>query len=385
MSRLEEIKQLLLRYPDLEDIDTLREFRKEMFELYPRLPIPPEYIGLSDYKFTDIPGVKIYPECFTEKHFIYRFLNSPWLYTDYGGDKLWRLIDCPVLNEDIPTIKFFLANGYKEVSPDYVLIVGNIEIIRLLMNMNLLTITRNDVCYFITDYLVKEAETYKKTKKSVLLNMFRRHVEIINWLLTQIELPNEPKPYLGDINDYESMGDAIFQLRDINFHKYYDLLVPVMDSFNYMFKHVKKFSKFYTSERYEYSVLSYFITDVGHFKELYRLKPTPLTGTTYGPLLYDDDAFETSKWVLENAMTPELKQEMERYYHQQPLPNDDIPKVYKTLFNGVWKTVHRAPPHAENDFKRVYYVYLRKNWMKVIFVETPVVMKMLMNQQVSDM
>ena len=87
-----------------------------------------------------------------------------------------------------------------------------------------------------------------------------------------------------------------------------------------------------------------------------------------------DETHDTLMWVLENAMNPKLNQVMHKYYTYFKTYDYCI-KYDEGRFSPVYD-IHS--PHAGSNFSSIYNLYLRKNWMKVVFTETLMVMKMLM-------
>ena len=339
MSRLDKVMTVFDRYPDVTDTyndnyymldyDYL-SFVRDIRYCYPSYVIP----KFQNYRFRYHLNYGYEPGYFVSENNIINTCTHHWyIGSDFPiGNDLLTPIMIPVLFEDIPTIKFLMTNHFTNCPALVLLIVGNVEIIHLLLEYNLPT--EDEVSRFIR-YMIKEVELFHETQWDNLFETFVNHASILNWLSNQINI--NVKPYYGAINNYDDMISCL-----LHFYKYADIWVSELIPFEFAIVAIRK-----SSDNSRGLILKSFAYDVDKFKRLY--KPEYIDNC-HNVMLTLLKYIDTLRYVLSFPMSDELYKYLNRM------------RLYEYV-------------HADNFIPGLYEIYLKNMWMKVVFTETSTVMK----------
>lgn len=243
-SKIEDVKQLIMRNETLG-----RPSLEGVAKIYPFQQIPKyETIGRSN-------------------EFIY--VNKNYLFgLHYRGMLVLSEEDCfsymktehqcvetsiIILNEDIETLKYIILSKIDcEFLATIALSSGNAEIVRLLLNNNLITIDSYKTLETLFGAMLCETETYKNIHAPELLQTFIKQLEVLNWVVENY--PNLPSdeftesfsyscvPYEKTVEDYSDMLNCMFHFLENAWlmPEWFGPCVP----FDYVFKHFRDSTKY---------------------------------------------------------------------------------------------------------------------------------------------
>ena len=324
MSKVEDIQRIM---PPSYDGTT--DYTKEIMDVYPPLIRIPEYEDMfhQDLLFANEKCIVYFCD---DKMYISGYL----LYVPTKSSEL----DIAIINEDIPTLKYLILQGFYVVNRIVPLIVANIEIIRILLNRGLIEFTPKSYERLL-EYMCTEAGIYRKTGKEVLLNQFVKHVELINWLSMNV-LDFSVKPFTRTIRGYDGMTDCIVYFN-------FNCIMPFeISKWEYSYKYFKRYGDRIRWDKRLHMLESY-THDPDKFKILYNLCPTtPLNIPSYACL-------EVVKFLVETV--------------HDPYSN------YSVNIGLTWDEY--------DDMDKVYYFYIRPTAMRPVFEVVPEVLKLLMHER----
>lgn len=344
MSKLDEVIDVFNQYHDIIDAETddynsldrdYLAFVRDIRHCYTSYIIP----KFQNYRFTYNLRFGREEGYFVSENNIINICTYRW----YVGSEL---PDCsnlitpimtPVLFEDIPTIKFLMLNHFTKCHPLVLFVVGNAEIMHLLLEYNLPT--DKDIVLFIR-YMIKEVELFRETKWHNIFESFVNHMSILNWVVNQID--TKVKPYYHAINNYGDMINCI-----LHFYKYADIRTTELIPFAFAIRAINN-----SDDISRGVMLRSFANDVDKFKQLYKPEYLDKWPTAILRIIQHIDSL---RYILSFPLSDELYKYFNRKYRYDYL-------------------------HRDKFVCGLYEIYLKNLWMKVIFTETPMVMKMLMNE-----
>lgn len=160
-----------------------------------------------------------------------------------------------ILNEDVEVLKYVILSKIDcEFSVAIALSSGNAEIVRLLLNNDLITIDGYKPIEIMFETMLCETETYNKTHAPELLRTFIKQLEVLNWVVENY--PNLSSDeftesfsyscasYNKPIENYSDMLNCMFHFLEgaLLMPDWFGPCVP----FDYVYKHFRDGTKYIT-------------------------------------------------------------------------------------------------------------------------------------------